>query len=296
MESNILNKKISIALCTYNGANYISKQLNSILSQTFVPDEIIIVDDCSIDETRDILKSYAEKNSKIKLFFNESNLGSNLSFRKAISLASQEFIALCDQDDIWFDSKLELQMKKINEYGAHSKRPLVSFHDLKLMNDDEEIIDNSFWKLHNFDPNNFKFKDLFLYNIVTGCTCIINREMKNELLRSDMENIVMHDYLIALIGYGFGDVIYHENPLMLYRSNSSSVTIKEKISLKHRIESFINRVSSKEYLKPNINQIEEFLDIYGSKLTLDKLNLSKEFVSLKNKSLFKKIQYKWLIN
>ena len=86
MESNILNKKISIALCTYNGANYISKQLNSILSQTFVPDEIIIVDDCSIDETRDILKSYAEKNSKIKLFFNESNLGSNLSFRKAISL------------------------------------------------------------------------------------------------------------------------------------------------------------------------------------------------------------------
>ena len=101
--------------------------------------------------------------------------------------------------------------------------------------------------------------------------------MKNELLRSDMENIVMHDYLIALIGYGFGDVIYHENPLMLYRSHSSSVTIKEKISLKHRIESFINRVSSKEYLKPNINQIEEILDIYGSKLTLDKLNLSKEF-------------------
>lgn len=294
MKNDRENNNISVALCTYNGAKYIRKQLNSILNQTLVPNEIIIVDDSSKDETREILKEISLENPSIKLFFNESNLGSNLSFRKAISNANNELIALCDQDDIWLSNKLEVQVSKIKELNTSIEKPLVSFHDLKLMNDDEEIINESFWHLHKFNPRNFSYEDLFLFNIVTGCTCLINQRMKKELLKSDMRNIIMHDYLIALIAYGFGEVIFHEEQLMLYRSHNTSVTTKVKISIEDRIKSFLKRVNTREYLLPNILQIEVFINLYKDKLQENKYNQSRKFIQLKNKSVLDRMRYKWL--
>jgi glycosyltransferase involved in cell wall biosynthesis len=91
--------KISVCIATYNGENYIKDQLDSIFPQLNTEDEIIIVDDCSIDLTYSILESYND--SRLILFQNPINRGVNFSFEKAISLANGDFIFLSDQDDIW---------------------------------------------------------------------------------------------------------------------------------------------------------------------------------------------------
>ncbi|UPZ16065.1 glycosyltransferase family 2 protein [Flavobacterium humidisoli] len=288
--------KVSVVLCTYNGSAFLEKQLNSILEQTYDINEIIIVDDCSSDNTKEILKMFQDKNRNIKLFFNDVNLGSNKSFKLAISLATNNYIALCDQDDIWFRNKIEIQMNAINLKSHDDGKPLVCFHDLRLIDQNDIVTNNSFWKLHKFVPKKFTFRKLLIVNIITGCTCIINRCMKEEMLKSDMEHIIMHDYLLALIGYGFGNVVYIEEPLMYYRSHTGTVTEKEKITFGNRIKSFISRVNDGNYLLPYILQIEKVNYLYGDKFDLQRKKLVDSFIGLKNKGLLNRMIYKWLLN
>ena len=93
-------KKISIVLCTYNGAKFLKEQLDSIVSQSIEPYEVIAQDDSSTDETMDILREYAQKHSYIKVFQNEKERGINNNFFSAIYRATGDFIAISDQDDI----------------------------------------------------------------------------------------------------------------------------------------------------------------------------------------------------
>jgi glycosyltransferase involved in cell wall biosynthesis len=289
--------KVSVVLCTYNGSTYLKKQLNSILEQTYAVDEIIIVDDCSTDTTREILKEYYDKHQEIKLFFNDKNLGSNKSFKYAVSLASNNYMALCDQDDIWYTNKIEIQMNSILNSNFHGdEKPLVAFHDLCLIDQNDTITNKSFWKLHKFNPNKFTFKKSLIFNIVTGCTCIINKKMMEEMIKSDMKDIIMHDYLIALIGYGFGNTIYINEPLMYYRSHMGTVTEKETITITNRLKSFINRVNNGNYLMPNILQIQKFNQLYGSYLDGYSKQLVDNLIVLKDKKIIHRMIYKWFIN
>ena len=73
-----MKKKVSVVMCTYNGAQYIREQLDSIINQTYPIFEIIIQDDCSTDDTVDIIREYAETHSNIRLFQNEKSLGINV--------------------------------------------------------------------------------------------------------------------------------------------------------------------------------------------------------------------------
>ncbi len=100
-------------MATYNGEKYVNEQIDSILSQTYQDFELIICDDCSKDRTREILQEYSQKDSRIKLLFNEKNLGFKKNFEKAISMCNGEYIAFCDQDDIWENYKLQFAIEKI---------------------------------------------------------------------------------------------------------------------------------------------------------------------------------------
>ena len=109
-------KTVSVVMCTYNGAKYLREQLDSIISQTYPIHELIIQDDCSTDETIDIIKKYATKNAFIKLFINEHNLGFNQNFKSACMKAIGDYVAISDQDDVWFPQKIETL---VNAIGSH---------------------------------------------------------------------------------------------------------------------------------------------------------------------------------
>jgi glycosyltransferase involved in cell wall biosynthesis len=102
---------VSIAICTYNGEQYLQEQLNSLFAQDYPHIEIIAVDDASSDKTTSILEQNAKRDGRLKVFINEKNLGYNTNFEKAINLCSGDYIAISDQDDIWEANKISLIMQ-----------------------------------------------------------------------------------------------------------------------------------------------------------------------------------------
>src|SRR5437868_14993155 len=97
---------VSIALCTYNGQDFLRKQLNSLLDQSYKNLQIVVCDDASTDATIDLINTY--KDDRLVRHFNRTNIGYVKNFEQAISLCTGEFIALCDQDDMWRPDKIEL--------------------------------------------------------------------------------------------------------------------------------------------------------------------------------------------
>ncbi len=106
---------VSVIMSTWNSSRYVAESIESILAQTYKNWELIITDDCSIDNTRDILKEYAAKDPRIKVQFNETNGGAGVSRDKSISSATGRYIAFCDSDDRWVKDKLEKQLKFMKE-------------------------------------------------------------------------------------------------------------------------------------------------------------------------------------
>ena len=106
---------ISVALCTYNGAQFIREQLNSILCQTTNVDEIVICDDGSSDDTLSIINSYCSKTDIIRVYQNQDKLGVSKNFQKAIDLCHGDLIFLSDQDDIWQANKVQTFVDYFNK-------------------------------------------------------------------------------------------------------------------------------------------------------------------------------------
>lgn len=106
-------KSVSIVMTTYNGGRYVADQIRSILAQTYPIGELIVQDDGSTDQTLSIVEAFATEDSRVKLYRNAENLGWNRNFISAIKKAQGDFIALSDQDDIWFPEKIEKLMAGI---------------------------------------------------------------------------------------------------------------------------------------------------------------------------------------
>lgn len=107
---------VSVVMATYNGEQYIREQLDSILNQTYPIHELIIQDDCSKDSTPAICREYQDKYPNVHFYENEHNLGFNLNFQTACMKATGDYVAISDQDDVWFPTKIE---KQVNTIGSH---------------------------------------------------------------------------------------------------------------------------------------------------------------------------------
>lgn len=116
---------ISVVMATYNGEKWIREQLDSIISQTYPIHELIIQDDCSTDSTLEIIKEYERQYAFIHVYQNEKNKGYCENFMSVTMKATGDFIALADQDDIWYPEKLEKQINAIGEsdmcYSQHHR-------------------------------------------------------------------------------------------------------------------------------------------------------------------------------
>ena len=108
---------ISVCIATYNGENYIESQLISILTELNIKDEVIIVDDCSSDDTIKVIRSISD--SRIKLFFNEKNIGHIKSFERAINLSTGSVIFLSDQDDVWISGRVVDMVQKMQDDNSN---------------------------------------------------------------------------------------------------------------------------------------------------------------------------------
>ena len=111
-------KTIGVIVPNYNSGIYIKKCLDSLLEQEYKVNEIIVVDDCSTDESKKIVKEYIEKNDNILLFENEKNMGVSYSRNRGIENAKSEYIMFCDSDDWYEKQATKRMMEKVEKDSA----------------------------------------------------------------------------------------------------------------------------------------------------------------------------------
>ena len=205
---------ISIVMCTYNGEAFLEAQINSLLNQTYTNLEIIISDDASIDDTRAVLNRYAG-HPLIKLFLQEKNLGFVANFEFAISKASGDFIALCDQDDVWLP-------EKITELYEHFPADCLLIYSNSLLIDDNgaslhKTIADLREMYSGSDTRCFAF-----YNIVPGHATMIRRALLKYAL--PLPSIAFHDWWLAAVATIYGKICYYDKVLNYYRQHANTIT------------------------------------------------------------------------
>ncbi len=128
-----INPRVSIAMATYNGGRYLEAQLRSFLHQTILPNELIISDDCSTDNTLEIVQRFAKTAPfQVKILVNDQNLGYVVNFSKALEYCSGDLVFLSDQDDVWHDNKIE----RIIRIFESAPNTVLLIHDLDICNED----------------------------------------------------------------------------------------------------------------------------------------------------------------
>jgi len=270
---------LSIALCTYNGAVYLKEQLESIAAQTRTPDELVISDDQSTDDTLRLIEEFASTAGfPVRLSVNESNLGIAKNFEKAISLCRGDVILLSDQDDVWHSDKLE-SVERIFE-----KRPELSlvFSNAELVDETLRLFDETLFDWVHFDGQKQRLVksgralDLQLReNLVCGCTVAFRANLKELVLPISGDGPLIHDGWIVLLIAAVGEIDFINRPLLKYRQHSAQQCRVGKTSTWHDIMTSSKIDSAGCVRQANqINEAFERLAAYG--LSQDKEKLLRE--------------------
>ena len=215
--------KVSICMCTYNGEKYIKQQLDSLIQQTKLPNEIIVFDDCSNDNTVNIIKDYKKKYSQIDWIINENkkNNGWKINFHEAINKTTGDYIFLCDQDDIWMSDKIERMieiMQKNEEIELLTCNPIVKYEK----NGKEKYGFNNNGKIEKVTKNNFLTHTAF-----PGCTFCFKKSMIKEFNDVWQSNFP-HDAILWKIAY-LKETLYQYNYYgIIWRRHESNATNKMK--------------------------------------------------------------------
>ena len=215
--------RISVAMCTYNGADFLPAQLASIAEQTRPPDELIICDDASTDKTRALLESFARTSRiPVSLYFSDQNAGSIKNFERAIGLCAGDVIALSDQDDVWHKDKLQ----RIEQ--VFSDKPAVGlvFSDAELVDKNLNPLGQRIWNAVGFDAHKQKLVsegrslDVLVNGwTVTGATMAFRSDYVPLALPIPTNIAMIHDGWIALTIAAVADVVFIEGPLIDYRQH-----------------------------------------------------------------------------
>lgn len=210
------NPKISVLMPAYNTEKYIAEAIESILNQTFKDFEFIIIDDCSIDRTWEIIQEYASKDDRIVALRNKKNLKLSGTLNKGIKIARGDYIARMDADDISFPNRLEKQldfMEKHPEIG-------ISGATMEIINEASSIIGKRKYHLTDSEIR----KHIFKYSPFSHPLVIIRRSVLQKVGYYDPKYNPAEDYeLYFRIGRcsKFGNL---PDILLLYRIMPKSMT------------------------------------------------------------------------
>lgn len=259
--------KIAILMATYNGERYIVEQIESLLTQSYKLWELYIHDDGSKDNTLCIINEYVKKYpEKIHIVNGPRTGGAKYNFLYLMQQVDAPYVMFCDQDDVWLSEKICKTLSSMYEMEKKKGKeiPLLIFSDLKVVDQDLNIIADKMSIYQQLDNRKIKFKDLMIQNVVTGCTVMINRTcVKKAVLFNSIENIIMHDWWCSLVAAYFGCIACIDEPLILYRQHvTNSVGAKPATSFFYIINKIRQGKRIQTELQSTRNQICAFVDTY----------------------------------
>jgi len=281
---------ISVAMATYNGQEYLSEQLESILRQTKKVDEIVIVDDCSTDGTVEIIHEYMRKypQSNIRFFANETNLGYKKNFYKAMSLCEGDIIFLSDQDDIWKENKVDVLARLLE---GNSNISLVSSSFVQIDSDGKEVSSNKSAYMRKMDEDKLysvPLEDLIFHNVSQGCAMAFRKEIRDLFLQHFVEELP-HDWILNVIAAMDKKCYYLNSPMFFYRiHDKNTIGLNEGLALNRKDSLTVRTHDAKQAIKV-LNLIEKIdCNIFNENiwLTDTKRFAENHIVFLENKKLF----------
>ena len=212
--------KVSIALCTYNGERYIQEQLDSLLSQTRLPDEIIVSDDGSTDQTVSIVKAtLSALNIKHHIYTPLEKLGVFKNFEFCMSQCTGDVIFPCDQDDIWKPTKIE---RHLSEHLKHPKMNLVYSNADVILKDIDHYL-YPLWNPKEIASNRYHRLSNIVYKgrSIAGFCMSIKKDFFNAIL--PIPNQVYHDDWCATCAAVSNSIIGIPESLAYYRQHGDNV-------------------------------------------------------------------------
>lgn len=201
---------VSIIMPSWNTAKWIGESIQSVLLQTYHNWELIIVDDCSTDNTNEVVASF--KDSRIKYFKNESNLGAALSRNRALREAVGEWIAFLDSDDLWFPEKLE-KMLRFAKNNGHS----FVYHEYEKINEIGKPLN-----IHVSGPSHITKRIMYHYDYPGCLTFMYSTKVHGLVQIRDIKK--NNDYAILLVLSKKADCYLLKETLAQYRVRKSSIS------------------------------------------------------------------------
>lgn len=212
MESGL---RVSVALCTYNGSSYLAEQLESLLAQSHAPYELVAADDASSDDTWEILQHYAPRFARCRLIRNEQNLGLRTNFEQVFEACTGDWIAPCDQDDIWEADKLEtlLQEARQGDMLVYCDSALIDGQGKPL----HQKISDRLNMVSGSSPLAFAFA-----NCVSGHACIFRTPLVE--LALPLPEHLYYDWWLAFVASSVASIRYVDRPLVRFRRHATTAT------------------------------------------------------------------------
>lgn len=241
------DKKVSIVMCTFNGADYLREQMDSLLSQSYPVAEIIVQDDASTDGTWELLEQYAAAHQSVKLYANEAGHGVNNNFFSALRRATGDFIAISDQDDIWETDKVEKQMAAIGD------KLLCTCRSKPFSTDGLPV---------NYDPRTPNYKlPRMLYSSISGHTMLINRRLLDMIPdQSVVGGRLYYDVYLSLAAAANDSIVLVHEVLVHQRRYSGAATFYT--ADKHSRPSTMNGLYTLVWSLRHYSEIRPYLHDY----------------------------------
>lgn len=205
---------VSVALCTFNGSRFLHEQIESLLDQRNVELEVVISDDDSSDDTWPLLQSWAAREPRIRLFRNAGRLGYAANFAQAMTLCRGEFIAPCDQDDIWSPDKLS---RLVSHMGEH----VLCYCDSALIDEQGRNLGQRVsHRLGVYQGSGML--PLCFWNNVSAHALVFHRRVPADAWTFPLD--CFHDWWLTVVAANSGSVGYVDEPLEAYRQHGRSQT------------------------------------------------------------------------
>jgi glycosyltransferase involved in cell wall biosynthesis len=206
---------ISVALATYNGAKFIFEQLESISRQGRLPEEVVICDDRSSDETVAMVEQYTETAQfRVKLHRNEEQLGYRLNFKKAVGFCTGSLIAFCDQDDVWHPDKLQTLAKQFDD-------PKVMLAYSNAWVTDDHLNHVRLKAVQPIDP--FKYNCYGMLQMFRGDLRRYDNLWSRSIDHNVGSTLMAHDQWYYFLAQLLGEIRFVDVPLVEYRQHSANL-------------------------------------------------------------------------
>ncbi|HFV0213331.1 TPA: glycosyltransferase family 2 protein [Streptococcus agalactiae] len=285
--------KVNILMATYNGEKFLAQQIESIQKQTFKEWNLLIRDDGSSDKTCDIIRNFTAKDSRIR-FINENehhNLGVIKSFFTLVNYEVADFYFFSDQDDVWLPEKLSVSLEAAKHKA--SDVPLLVYTDLKVVNQELNILQDSMIRAQSHHANTTLLPEL-TENTVTGGTMMINHALAEKWFTPN--DILMHDWFLALLAASLGEIIYLDLPTQLYRQHDNNVLGARTMDKRFKIlregpKSIFTRYW--KLIHDSQKQASLIVDKYGDIMTANDLELIKCFIKIDKQPFMTRLRWLW---